>query len=135
MRWKSEPGVGHDGRLPLGRNKTSGQTFPEVVGHLLAGLHLRREEPVMLEVEPPVLVKDEPDPGRVEPIRIFQGRRGVKFVSGTFDDDAAVLEGNGEAADVEVVGSEDFPVVDLLVRDQVLLRVCHRSWLSSFGIV
>ena len=121
-RRKPESGVGHDGQLSLGRNETSGQIIPEIFVHLLLGLHLGREESVVFKVEPPVLVKDEADPGRVEPVRMFKGRGCVKFVPGAFDDDAAVFKRDGEAADVQAGGSEDFPVVDLLVDDLVLIR-------------
>jgi len=44
----------------------------------------------------------------------------VEFVAGALDEDAAVLEGDGEAADVDVVGAEDLLVVDLAVADDVL---------------
>jgi len=57
-RRKSKSGVRHDGQLPLRRDKLSRQKIPEIVVHLPLRLLLAHPEPVLLMVEPPVLVED-----------------------------------------------------------------------------
>ena len=76
-------------------------------------------EAVLPEGQLLVLVEDEADSSRIVPVRIFQRRRGVELVLGALDEDAAVGERDGQAADIDVL--ENFLVSDVFVKNDVFI--------------
>jgi len=78
-----EPGGNHSSQLIDGWEKHFCLIFFVVVLHFLKSSLSQVLISVLSVVETFVLVEDETDPGRVEPIRVLQSRRGVQLVLGT----------------------------------------------------